>query len=86
MTFMGTKWASGCEFRLNNYRNETTRNMVTNQCIYKCTVNAECTHFTWLIKPPYVEGLCTMHKGPVTVNDAYVSSDANTVCGIYKRV
>ena len=86
MTFMGFTWAPGCEFRGNYFRNETTRVLVTNQCIYKCSVNPECTHFTWSIQPPYAEGLCMMQKGAVTLNDAFVSSDSNTACAIYTRL
>ncbi len=43
----GYQWAAGCDFPGNDFRNETTKIPLTNNCEYKCLVNTGCTHFSW---------------------------------------
>ena len=57
-------------------KNEPTRMPVTNQCQWKCQNNAGCTHFVWS------NSTCYLKKGQVSINDAVISNDLNTVCGI----
>lgn len=73
-------WAHGCDFQGNDIRREATP---AHLCGPACENFASCTHFTW---SEFNSGTCWLKSSStVTKADAFVSNQANVVCGIVRR-
>ena len=67
------KW--GCDFKGNDFWNTNLPD--PNYCGISCVSNKECTHFTYT-----PDGKCWLKTGPVNRNQAIVSQNQKTICGI----
>ncbi|XP_037037293.1 limulus clotting factor C-like [Bradysia coprophila] len=73
----GNNWAMGCDFRGNDLIDVRSG---SHECRAYCAANHQCTHFNW---NGWSGGTCWMkqHNG-VTKDDAIITSDPESVCGI----
>lgn len=70
-------WAEGCDFRGNDVKNVRSR---SEECVGLCASNSLCSHFNW---NSAFGGTCWMKQYyGVSKNDAVVTSDASSICGI----
>lgn len=73
----GRNWALGCEFNDYDVKNVTSKG---EECGGLCASNPQCTHFTWN------DGTCWMKQyDGVTKNDAVITLDPLSVCGIIRN-
>ncbi|CAF5105163.1 unnamed protein product, partial [Rotaria sp. Silwood1] len=76
----GQNQARSCDFNENDLSNVE---ISSDLCGRACGKTPECTHYTWTT---YNGGTCWMKKGNVSKTDAFLTNDANMICGIIASV
>ncbi|CAF3435748.1 unnamed protein product [Rotaria socialis] len=72
----GNNWALSCDFPGNDMSNVQISG---EDCGGLCANTSNCTHFTWTT---YLNGTCWLKSGPVSKNDAILTTDLTMVCGV----
>ena len=67
---------TSCDFVNNDLSNARTS---SEDCLQKCNETNGCTHFTWTI---WNGGTCWMKKGLAYKDDAFLTTDSSTICGV----
>ncbi|CAF3566730.1 unnamed protein product [Rotaria socialis] len=74
----GNNWAKSCDFPGNDMSNVQISG---EDCGGLCANTSNCTHFTWTT---YLNGTCWLKSGPVSKNDAILTTDLTMVCGVVR--